>query len=92
MAAARADALIELTERVGFAAPSAARRNSRRRHGVELLATLALAVSLMIAATAVSIGVARAQLRPALPSAACGKGFWTARAIVVHSPSLLRLD
>jgi len=74
MAAARADTLIELTERVGFAAPIAERRSSRRRHGVELFATLALAVSLMIAATAVSIGVARAQLAPYLPSAASAAG------------------
>jgi len=33
----------------------------RRRAGVELFATLALAVSLLVAATAVSIGMARAQ-------------------------------
>jgi hypothetical protein len=51
-----------LTGMVGFASPIAEKTNSKRRYGVELFATLALAVSLFIAATAVSIGVARAQI------------------------------
>jgi hypothetical protein len=53
--------MTELTGKVGFASPIIEEKISRRRAGVELLATLALAVSLAIAATAVSIGVARAQ-------------------------------
>ena len=54
--------MTELTGMVGFASPITEKRFSRRRHlGVELLATLALAISLVIAATAVSIGMARAQ-------------------------------
>ncbi len=52
----------DLTGQVGFATPIAETTFAKRRRlGVELLATLALAVSLMIAATAVSIGMARAQ-------------------------------
>ena len=54
--------MIELTGKVGFASPIAEKSLSRRRtRGVELIATLALAVSLIVAATAVSIGMARAQ-------------------------------
>ena len=54
--------MTELTAKVGFASPMNDKKFSkRRRAGVELIATLALAVSLLIAATAVSIGVARAQ-------------------------------
>jgi hypothetical protein len=54
--------MIELTGKVGFASPIAEKSLSRRRtRGVELIATLALAVSLIVAAAAVSIGVARAQ-------------------------------
>jgi hypothetical protein len=54
--------MIELTGQVGFASPIAENALSRRRIlGIELIATLALAVSLIIAATAVSIGMARAQ-------------------------------
>jgi hypothetical protein len=54
--------MIELTEKVGFASPITERAFSKRRSGgVELIATVALAVSLIIAATAVSIGMARAQ-------------------------------
>ncbi len=53
--------MTELTGMVGFASPSSEKRFFRRRHlGVELLATVALAISLIIAATAVSIGMARA--------------------------------
>jgi hypothetical protein len=51
-----------LTGMVGFASPVTEKKFSKRRHaGIELLATVALAVSLVIAATAVSIGMARAQ-------------------------------
>jgi hypothetical protein len=54
--------MTELTGMVGFASPISEKRFSRRRTvGIELLATVALAVSLVIAATAVSIGMARAQ-------------------------------
>ena len=51
-----------LTGKVGFVSPITERRFSKRQNaGVELIATLALAVSLVVAATAVSIGMARAQ-------------------------------
>jgi hypothetical protein len=51
-----------LTGKVGFASPISENALSKKRTlGVELIATLALAVSLIIAATAVSFGVARAQ-------------------------------
>jgi hypothetical protein len=51
-----------LTGMVGFASPVSEKTLSRRRRlGIELIATLALAVSLIVAATAVSIGMARAQ-------------------------------
>ena len=54
--------MIELTGKVGFASPVSEKVLSKKRTlGVELIATLALAVSLIIAATAVSFGVARAQ-------------------------------
>jgi hypothetical protein len=54
--------MTELTGMVGFASPIAAKALSRRRTiGVELIATMALAVSLIIAAAAVTFGVARAQ-------------------------------
>jgi hypothetical protein len=54
--------MAELTGKVGFASPNSEKVLSRKQTlGVELAATLALAVSLIIAATAVSIGVARAQ-------------------------------
>ena len=53
--------MTELTGKVGFASPVTERKLSKRRAGIELLATVALAVSLAIAATAVSIGMARAQ-------------------------------
>ncbi len=52
----------DLTGQVGFGSPMTENGFAKRRRlGVELFATLALAVSLMIAATAVSIGMARAQ-------------------------------
>ena len=66
--------MTELSGNVGFASPMTDRRFSRRRHGVELFATLALAVSLVIAATAVSIGMARAQLPPPYPPPHAGEG------------------
>lgn len=54
--------MTELTGKVGFASPITEKTIfMRRRAGVELIATLALAVSLIVAVTAVSIGVARAQ-------------------------------
>ena len=50
--------------KVGFASPAADNKFvKRRRHdAIELMATAALAVSLIIAVTAVSIGAARAQV------------------------------
>jgi hypothetical protein len=55
-------AMTELSGMVGFASPVTEKRLSRRRTlGLELLATASLAVCLGIAATAVSIGMARAQ-------------------------------
>ena len=54
--------MTKLTGPVGFASPVSTKRITRcRLLGVELLATVALAASLLIAVTAVSIGVARAQ-------------------------------
>ena len=54
--------MTKLTGPVGFASPVSTKRIKRcRLLGIELFATVALAVSLLIAATAVSIGVARAQ-------------------------------
>jgi hypothetical protein len=54
-----------LTGKVGFASPVSEKVLSRKSTlGVELIATLALAVCLIIAATAVSFGVARAQSNP----------------------------
>jgi prepilin signal peptidase PulO-like enzyme (type II secretory pathway) len=54
--------MTELTGKVGFASPVSTKRITRCRIvGVELIATMALVVCLIIAATAVSIGMARAQ-------------------------------
>jgi prepilin signal peptidase PulO-like enzyme (type II secretory pathway) len=54
--------MTELTGKAGFASPVSTKRITRCRIlGVELFATLALVVCLIIAATAVSIGMARAQ-------------------------------
>jgi hypothetical protein len=53
--------MTELNGKVGFASPAVDDTFIRRR-GVELIATVALAVSLVIAATAVSIGATRAQV------------------------------
>jgi hypothetical protein len=51
-----------LTGKVGFASPMSNKTFSKRRHaGVELIATVALAACLIVAATAVSIGMAHAQ-------------------------------
>jgi len=61
MTEAKLESAYALTERVGFASPIAERKILRRRRSVELLATVTLAVSLVIAGTAVSIGMARAQ-------------------------------
>ena len=55
-------AMTEQTGRqVGFTSPTTERKFSLRRTGIELAATAGLAVALVIAATAVSIGMARAQ-------------------------------
>lgn len=52
----------ELSATAGFGAPTAGKICAKRRRlGIELFAALALAVSLIVAATAVSLGVARAQ-------------------------------
>ena len=54
--------MTELTGKVGFASPVSKKRLTRRRIlGVELIAAVALTVCLIIAVTAVSIGMARAQ-------------------------------
>ncbi len=54
--------MTELTGKVGYASPVSTKRITRCRIvGVELIATMALVVCLIIAATAVSIGMARAQ-------------------------------
>ena len=59
--------MTELAGKVGFASPISEKTFSKRqRLGVELFATVALAVSLVVAATAVSIGMARAQARCAI--------------------------
>jgi hypothetical protein len=59
--AARMTPMIALKGQVGFTSPIAGKANAkRRRAGVELFATIALAISLAIAATAVSIGMASA--------------------------------
>jgi len=58
----RVPIMTELTAKVGFGCPMIEKKQAKRRSaGIALIATLALAVSLVIAATAVSIGVARAQ-------------------------------
>ena len=54
--------MTELTGKVGFASAVSTKRITRCRNvGVELIATMALVVCLIIAVTAVSIGMARAQ-------------------------------
>jgi hypothetical protein len=56
-----------LTGKIGFTSPISESEKSfakRRRAGVELFATVALAICLVIAATAVSIGMASAHAPP----------------------------
>jgi hypothetical protein len=53
--------MTEFAGKVGFASPALEKKVSKRRAWIELFATLSLAASLVIAATAVSIGMARAQ-------------------------------
>jgi hypothetical protein len=48
--------------KVGFAFPASSNTIIKRRPGVELMATVGLAVSLVIAITAVSIGAAHARV------------------------------
>jgi hypothetical protein len=61
--------MTRLTGMVGFASPIAEKTLSRRRRlGIELLATAALTVSLLIAVTAVSIGMAHAQVLHSISS------------------------
>jgi hypothetical protein len=58
-----------LTGMVGFASPIAAKTLSRqRRLGIELLATAALAASLLVAATAVSLAMAHTNVRQGIGS------------------------
>jgi len=64
---------------VGFTSPAIDHKFSIRRTGIELAATIGLAVALIVAATAVSIGMARAQ---ALGGAAHHHGFPLAVAAV----------
>ena len=55
--------MTELTGKVGFASAVSTKRITRCRIvGVELIATMALVVCLIIAVTAVSIGMARADV------------------------------
>ncbi|MFZ0526986.1 MAG: hypothetical protein WA776_00510 [Xanthobacteraceae bacterium] len=55
--------MTELTRMAGFTSPIAGKTfANRRRAGVELFAILALASSLLVAATAVSIGMAHAHV------------------------------
>ena len=54
--------MTELTGMVGFSSHIAEKRRAKRHTlGLELIATVALVVSLIVAATAVSIGMARAR-------------------------------
>jgi hypothetical protein len=53
--------MTELSVKVGFASPIAHATFASRRCRIALFATVALAISLVVAATAVSIGMARAQ-------------------------------
>jgi len=53
--------MADLTRMAGFSCPTGDKRFSRRWTGIELAATAGLAVSLVIAATAVSIGMAHSQ-------------------------------
>ncbi len=53
--------MTELAGKVGFASPVTEKKFSKRRASVELFATGALAVGLVVAVTAVSISMAHAQ-------------------------------
>jgi len=65
--------MAELTGQAGFARLLAEQKMSIRRNvGIELIATLALAISLIVAATAVSINVVRGHAAGA--AAAVGTG------------------
>jgi hypothetical protein len=64
---------------VGFTSPAIQQKFPIRRTGIELAATVGLAVALVVAATAVSIGMARAQ---ALGGVAHHNGFPIAIAAV----------
>jgi hypothetical protein len=59
--ATRMTTMTGLTGKIGFTSPISEKTFAkRRRAGVELFATVAVAISLVIAATAVSIGMASA--------------------------------
>ena len=53
--------MADLTGMAGFTCPAPDKTFFKRRTGIELAATAGLAVSLVIAATAVSIGMAHSQ-------------------------------
>jgi hypothetical protein len=73
-------AMTELNGReVGFTSPATEQKFFVRRTGIELAATVGLAIALIVAATAVSIGMARAR---ALGGAAHHNGFPLAVAAV----------
>jgi hypothetical protein len=60
--AAKDTIMTDLTKGAGFGSPIIENTFAKRRRlGIELFAAVALVVSLIVAATAVSIGVARAQ-------------------------------
>ena len=74
-----------------------AKSASRRSAGIELFATLALAVALVIAATAVSIGIAQARPLGAVGYRACRHGAFAflagaggLSAVAAHGPSCER--
>jgi hypothetical protein len=59
--ATRMTTMTGLSGKIGFTSPISEKAiANRRRAGVELIATVALAISLVVAATAVSIGMASA--------------------------------
>ena len=58
---------LDRTDRMGFAPPRGVRTGSRRRTAVaQLITSVALVVSIAVAATAVSMGIARADSYPAV--------------------------
>lgn len=86
--------MTELTGMVGFASPVSEKTFSRRHNlGIELAATLALAASLIVAATAVSIGMARAQslAPPKANDSACYSALIPAALITGHHLSISAL-